>query len=207
MKNWTELETPEAVNSGLAAPHISEIVLQTSQFDTMKRWYTTFLGAAPFFVQTPATGFKPVGSYKGKLPAISICFIRVSLQFPYSQVLALFEVPGLEGPSVMHNGLHHMQFRLAGLSEHFDRFERLQSVGIVPTRACNHGPGTSFYYSDPDSNVVEMSAPNFKTEEEYLAFFKTPEYQKNPAGLDVDAGEYVGRFRSGVPQEELVRIG
>ena len=207
MTNWTELETPETLNSGLVAPHISEIVLQTSQFEMMKRWYTTFLGVAPFFVKTPATGFKPVGSYKGKLPAVSICFIRVSFQFPYSQVLALFEVPDLEGQSVRHSGLHHMQFRLEGLSQQFERYERLRSVGIVPVRACNHGPGTSFYYADPDSNVVELSSPNFKTEEDYLAFFQTPGYQKNPAGLDVDADEYVGRFRDGVPQEELVRIG
>jgi hypothetical protein len=70
----------------------------------------------------------------------------------------------------------------------------------------NHGPSTSFYYRDPDGNVVELSAVNFSTEAEYVAFVNSEAFKKNIAGIEIEAAEFIAKYRSGVPQAELVRI-
>ena len=70
----------------------------------------------------------------------------------------------------------------------------------------NHGPGTSFYYTDPDGNTVELSGPNFDNEAEYLAYFDSEAYRTNIAGIVIDPDEYAARFRRGVAQADLVRI-
>lgn len=68
------------------------------------------------------------------------------------------------------------------------------------------GPSTSFYYRDPDGNAVALSAVNFSTEAEYVGFVNSDAFQRNIAGIEIDADKFVARFRSGVPQEELVRV-
>ena len=55
-------------------------------------------------------------------------------------------------------------------------------------------------------NVVTISDANFDTEVEYLAYLASDTYRANPSGLEIDADEYVARYRRGVPQAELVRI-
>jgi hypothetical protein len=62
------------------------------------------------------------------------------------------------------------------------------------------------HYRDPDGNAVELSGPNFDTEEEYLAYFDSEAYRKNISGIAVDPDAFVARYRSGVPQPELVRV-
>jgi hypothetical protein len=82
----------------------------------------------------------------------------------------------------------------------------LRAQGIVPAKAYNHGPGTSFYYRDPDNNLVELSAVNFIDEKDYLAYYSSESYRKNVSGIPVDADTYVARYRAGTAQAELVRI-
>jgi hypothetical protein len=103
-------------------------------------------------------------------------------------------------------GLNHVQFKCETLGAALDRYERLKAVGISPVRSCNHGPGTSFYYRDPDGNTMEISGPNLATETEYRAYFQTESFRRNPRGVATDPDELVARFRRGVPQAELVRI-
>ncbi len=79
-------------------------------------------------------------------------------------------------------------------------------LGILPHRMANHGPGTSFYYRDPNRNIVELSASNFVTEAEYREFFTSEGYKRNPSGIEIEADAYIARYRSGVPLSELVKI-
>ena len=88
----------------------------------------------------------------------------------------------------------------------FDRYEALRDLGIKPYRTMNHGPSTSFYYRDPDGNGVELSAMNFPTETEYSTFVTSEAFKKNISGLAIDADDFVSRYRSGVPQAELIRL-
>ena len=73
----------------------------------------------------------------------------------------------------------------------FARFEALKECGILPEYTWNHGPGTSFYYKDPDGNMMELSAPNFDNENDYLAYFTTDSYRRNITGIKINADEYV----------------
>jgi hypothetical protein len=95
---------------------------------------------------------------------------------------------------------------LPTISDLFDRYEELALHDIVPARSANHGLDTSFYYRDPDNNQLELSASNYLTEPEVMAFFHSEAFRRNPAGIDVDPAEYVGRYRNGASLEEPRRI-
>ncbi len=184
------------------APQFSEVVLKTSSFARMKDWYENLLQVKAFFVRDDAKQASWTGAW-------GIAFIRLYHQHPYTQVLGLFEVPAVSGKAdglKGEPGLHHMQLRHQGLDHLFSRFEALRAQGIVPERAWNHGPGTSFYYRDPDGNMVELSAVNYADEEAYLAYYRSESYRRNVSGIEIDPGEYVARYRSGVTQQELVSM-
>jgi catechol 2,3-dioxygenase-like lactoylglutathione lyase family enzyme len=165
---------------------ITEVVLQTARWQEMKDWYSAFLGVEPYFETE------------------TMCFRRVSDK--QNQLFVLFHFPDLaERPDAVP-GLNHVQFKCNTLTEAFDRYERLKAVGIRPQRSFNHGPGTSFYYRDPDGNTMEISGPNLGTEAEYRAYVQTEAFRRNPRGIAIDPDEFVAKFRSGTPQPELVRI-
>ncbi|TWT14101.1 VOC family protein [Reyranella sp. CPCC 100927] len=193
-----------SLNSDLSAPRLSEIVLKTSRFEDMKIWYQGVLGVAPFYEHNPA-GSSPAGAQE-RATDIRLCFIRLHLDHPYAQMLAIFEIPGTRDVPGNDPGLHHMQFRNGSMTDLFTRYDRLKALGILPHRTANHGPGTSFYYRDPDQNVVELSANNFATVEEYKAYFTSDGYKRNPSGIEIDANDYIARFRRGTPLADLVKI-
>lgn len=202
---------PSQVTADLKGVRISEIILQTSRYDDLKQWYMAVLGQKPFVENArpnkpiSRTG-QPEGGKQVHARSVRLCFFRLHIDYPYTQVFGLFEIDGLGDKPTNDPGLNHMQFRHESLEHAISRYEKLRSFGILPYRTANHGPGTSFYYHDLDGNVVEMSGPNFPTEKEYLDYFQSESYRNNISGIDVDPEEYVGRYRSGTPQPELVRI-
>ena len=99
-----------------------------------------------------------------------------------------------------------MQFRYGSLGILVESYERLRNAGVRPFRSANHGPGTSLYYRDPDGNVVELSATNFDTEAEYLAYFDSEAFRRNISGVEIDPDDFAARCRSGVAQRDLVRV-
>ena len=123
-----------------------------------------------------------------------------------SQVLGLFGIDSLAGADAAGPGLHHFQFGVAALGELVDQHEHMASIGIRPHRAANHGQATSFYFRDPDGNIVEFSCSNFDTMEEEIAFMSGPVFAANPSGLELNADRFVSRFRAGDPLDELLRL-
>lgn len=205
MDQAMESEKSVPLTNGLEALRISEIVLKTSQFQEIRNWYVDALGVEPFYENKPET----VGGKDGEFLRASdvrLCFIRIHMDYPYTQTLAIFEVPNLERTTPENPGLHHMQFRHSDLAALINRYDRFTAAGWKPHRTANHGPSTSFYYFDPDGNNVEFSGPNYPTEEEYVAFMSSDAYRNNPSGIEIDVEDFVDRFKSGVPQSELVRI-
>ena len=193
--------------AGLTPPRLSEVVLKTSRYREMKAWYETVLGVKAHFEHTPPDWEQRRAGLSERLPLeLKLCFIRVAHSYPYSQVLALFDYPELRAPEGT-SGLHHLQFRNADLPELLRRYEGLRAQGIRPYKSFNHGPATAFYFDDPDGNLVELSAANFPTEAEYLAFMKSPAFAANPVGVAVDPDRLVERMLAGEPVAELARIG
>ncbi len=95
---------------------------------------------------------------------------------------------------------------VSSLSELIAQYERMTTQGARPHRAANHGQATSFYFRDPDRNIVEFSCPNFATTEEEEAFMAGPVFAANPSGLELDPERFVARFQSGDSKAELLRL-
>jgi catechol-2,3-dioxygenase len=188
----------------LPAPRISEIVLRTSQFDKMLQWYQLVLSTKPSF-EYDVPGGGPHGNSRA-VDFHKLRFLRVFSEFPYTQVLALFEIPDLEKPSIKVGGLHHMQFRHASLNDWVKRHDFLKEKGIVPYQTFNHGPSMSLYYEDPDGNLAEISAPNYTSDAEYKNFFASPAFARNPAGIEVDTEAFIARFKAGEDRMKLVAL-
>jgi len=176
-----------------------EVILKTTRYNDLKSWYCQVLDTQPM-LETERTVEPGAGG------AIQLCFIRPASDFPFFMTLGIFDVPGLRQPDPTVPGLHHFQIRFASIDDLFGRYEALAPRGIVPARSANHGPGTSFYYRDPDANQVELAASNYATELEVNALLQSEAFRRNPSGIDVDPVKYVGRYREGVSLEELRRI-
>jgi catechol-2,3-dioxygenase len=183
---------------GKAAIRFGEVVLRTSQYDAMKSWYAKVLDTDPMFEseRKEITG-----------PGMrQMCLIRSYSEFPFTETLAIFDFAELRQNDQTVSGMDHFQMQFASIDDLFDRYEALTALGIVPIRSANHGPSTSFYYRDPDGNRMELSVKNYATEAETLAFMQSEAFRRNPAGIDVDPAEYVGKYRGGLSLEELRRI-
>jgi catechol 2,3-dioxygenase-like lactoylglutathione lyase family enzyme len=167
---------------------ISEIILHTTNYEAMKGWYQRLFGGLK-----PAVEESPNGTMKSFPEVLRLCFLRIHSNYPFTQVLGLFEVKSLKEKG--GTGLNHMQFREASLDNLFERYEMLKAAGILPKKPYNHGPATSFYYVDPDGNEVEISATNFPTEKEYLDYLKSDVFKKNPEGERVDPDAYIAQHR------------
>jgi hypothetical protein len=102
---------------------ISETILKTGQLDVMKPWYRTVLEVDPFLEHAPPKGVEP-GDFGGQTRAsdLHMCFFRLSMQYPYTQTIGIFEEPGVSAmvPKTTP-GLHHMQLMMPGLSVLIDK--------------------------------------------------------------------------------------
>lgn len=125
---------------------------------------------------------------------------------PHSQVLALFGIDSLIGTDASGPGLHHFQFGVSTLGDLISQHEHMASIGARPHRAANHGQATSFYYRDPDGNIIEFSCANFATTEEEVAFMSGPVFAANPSGRELDPDRFTARYRAGDPESELLRL-
>ena len=73
---------------------MSEIILHTKKFEEMRAWYRRLFGNVE-----PATDVDAEKKL-GFLPEVDrICFLRLHFQYPYTQVLGLFEIKDLVKPA------------------------------------------------------------------------------------------------------------
>lgn len=86
-----------------------------------------------------------------------------------------------------------MQLRNASPGILCERYRRLRRDGVQPHRAMDHGPSTSFYYRDPDGNVVEIAAGNFSSGDRMLESFTKESYRRNPGGDPIDPEAFAAR--------------
>jgi catechol 2,3-dioxygenase-like lactoylglutathione lyase family enzyme len=197
----------------LPSLRIAEIVLQTGRFDELKTWYAAILGRPWSIENEPraATIAHEHGDGGKQVHASRVrsCFMILDKEQaaqPFGQLFALFAIDGIGSHPTGDPGLNHMQFKHGSMADLVRHVELLRDAGIVPHRSANHGPITSFYYRDPDQNVVELCCNNFETFEEWIAYFASPAFKANPSGADVDFASFLARFHSGIPLAELVRL-
>ena len=172
---------------------ISETILKTGRLDAMKTWYRTVLEVEPFFEHAPSPDTRPA-DYGGQTRAsdLRMCFFRLSLDYPHTQTIGLFEEPGTSlEPATGKPGLHHMQLMCDSLDRLCDEYDRLVGEGMRPHRSADHGPMTSFYYRDPDGNNVELTAQNFPTVEAMVEFMESDAFKANPSGTELEPEAFV----------------
>ncbi|KAJ9149938.1 hypothetical protein NKR23_g4083 [Pleurostoma richardsiae] len=100
-------------------------------------------------------------------------------------------------------GIYHIAFTLDSLADLATSYEQKKANGITPHWPVNHGMSTSMYYFDPDGNEFEMQVDNFDTAEQARQFMATPEYAKNPIGVDMDVDDFIRRVRSGEDEASI----
>lgn len=66
-----------------------------------------------------------------RLDTERFCFRRLHSDYPYTQLLVIFNRPELEGEPRTGPGLDHMQFRCASLEELLVRYARLKAAGTA----------------------------------------------------------------------------
>lgn len=203
-----------AASADIPAPWISEVVMQTNQFELVKAWYAAILGGEWFMENTPSgappkddrTGAGGPGGKQVFASDVRACFMRLPAPPPYSLTFAIFELKHLDTAPSRDPGMNHMQLKHPDLEALIRRLEVLRDHGIHPHRSSNHGPVTSFYFRDPDANIVELCIDNFDTPAEKAAFVQSPAFRANPSGVSLDRDEFIARYRSGVPKAELLAI-
>lgn len=202
------IETLQTNVRTLAPLHLNEIVMQTNRYDAMRAWYAAALGVEWSMDNRPSTPasekYQP-GERQVRAVDVRASFGRIGTA-PSSITFALFELPWLRTSSNMEPGINHTNFREADLDTLVKRVEFLRDAGIDPHRVSNHGPVMSFYFKDPDENIVEFCSMNFDTPEEMAVFVKSEAFQKNPSGIELKRDEFLARYHSGIPKKELLKI-
>lgn len=140
-------------------PKLHHYGLLTANLDAMTEWYRKVLGMSV--------------NHRSKIPAIA----RFTRQGPPFSAFAFvsndemdhrvvfFEIPKavVDPNRRQHTGLQHVAFECATMDDLLGTYVRLKNLGIQPLWAADHGVGTSFYYEDPDRNVVEVFVNNYGT--------------------------------------------
>jgi catechol-2,3-dioxygenase len=176
-------------------PHlrIGEVVLRTGRYDAMRAWYRLVLELEPYYENLPTDKDESEVTRAEWATRVRLAFFRLALDHPYQQVIAVFELSGTGDVDANAAGLHHMQLREPSLHSLAADYRRLAAHGVLPFRTVDHGPSTSFYYRDPDANVVELSAPNHATIEAYLESLDSAEFRRNPSGTPIDPSSLVSQ--------------
>jgi catechol 2,3-dioxygenase len=167
-------------------PLLHHVQLKTTRLEEMVEWYSTVLGMVVCHRGSGATWLTNDDA---------------------NHRLALLSTPKLtdDEDKLSHTGLHHTAWEYPTLDDLLMTYTRLKAAGKLPHRTVNHGPITSFYYSDPDGNSIEMQVDNYNDWRESVKFFKTEAFIKDPFGPGVDPEELIAQRQAGVDPEELAR--
>jgi catechol 2,3-dioxygenase-like lactoylglutathione lyase family enzyme len=175
---------------------LSEVVLRTTIYDRLCDFYSLLLAQPRSVEMTPPPSADPDDPSR-------ICFFDFYFDPPYTQRIAIFECKDI-GSGPTSRGLHHFQLRPPTIEALVDLYSTLKNSGHLPTEAANHGPGTSFYYHDPDGNKIELSSLNFSSREEMQKLMATDGFKSNPEGFPLDPERLIASRRSGRDLREMI---
>lgn len=163
----------------------AHIVLRTSRYEAMRRFYTSLLIAETAFRND------------------FVDFIRYDDEH---HRIVLVNTPDAPDPAPGSVGTAHIAFTYDSLGELLGTHERAASLGIDPVWCINHGITTSIYYQDPDGMMVETQYDNMDNDAAD-AFMNGPYFAINPLGVDFDPVLLTRRYEEGWPLQDLLRQG
>lgn len=163
---------------------LAHIVLNTYRSQEMTVWYCAVIGAEIAYSNPPIT------------------FLRYDDEH---HRIGFAQMPGeLHEKDTASPGLQHIAFTFGSAREVLTKYEELKAVDILPRVTCNHGPTISFYYRDPDGNIVEMMVDRFATMDDAIDFMNGEIFARNPVGFTIDPEEMLVQMRAGASEEELL---
>ena len=165
-------------------PILHHVQLKTNRLEEMIEWYSDVIGLTI--------------SYRGSGAAWLT-------NDESNHRLALLSTPKLtdDPKKIDHIGLHHTGWEFPHLDDLLATYARLRDRGELPHRTVNHGVTTSFYYTDPDGNSVELQVDNFADWRESVHFFTGDEFASDPFGPGVNPEALIAQREAGVEPREL----
>lgn len=122
--------------------------------------------------------------------------------------VAILQTPDVvpKPQDMQHAGVDHVAFAYSSLTALARTYKALKDPATLkdlkgrtisplrPIWSVNHGPTTSLYYRDPDSNKIELQVDNFDSAESADAFMSGSAFEENPIGTDFDPEEWSRRI-------------
>jgi catechol 2,3-dioxygenase-like lactoylglutathione lyase family enzyme len=168
----------------IAPAQLHHIAFRTAGGEQMRAFYLSFLGVHPTLEVEGFAGFY----------TFDLAHHR----------LVLFSNPSSMEAASNKTGMHHVAFEHDSVDDLMRVYQRLKRKGILPQFAMNHGPTVSFYYQDPDRNVIELQIDNFgpdprKSLEVMYALQSSP----NPLGVILNPETYLAAWQAGATLAQL----
>lgn len=179
------------VEDGAAMAHFHHVNLKTTRPEEMVAWYGEVLGLQVVARVSGGIWMSNDGS-NHRLALVTADALGRELT--------------ADSDRADHDGLLHTAWEFGSLDQLLAAYSRLKAGAIEPYRTVTHGPTTSFYYEDPDSNQVELQADNFSDWSASRAYMERSEdFRADPFGPDVDPELMIADREEGVETEEVVR--
>jgi len=136
-------------------PRLQHYGLITAHLDAMLDWYRIVLG-----MTVNHRADVPPEAVRHGAPFSAFAFVSNDER---DHRVVFFQMPNVsvDPDRRRHTGLQHVAFECPTLDDLLGTYVRLKGSGIVPVWAADHGVGISFYYEDPDRNIVELNVNNY----------------------------------------------
>ena len=170
-------------NSPLLHPTLQHFGVLTSRLERMVDWYGKVVGMTTRYSASRA-------------PEAGVSVTFLSNDSSHHR-LAIITIPELQEDTdkKVHAKLQHIAFEYATLDDLLNSYARVKGLGIEPVLTTDHGPAISFYYKDPDSNIVEVFVD--------LGNWDMLDFHKKSMGTFVDADKLVAARQTGMSLAEL----
>jgi catechol-2,3-dioxygenase len=160
------------------------VFLRTNKYPEMVAFYKKLLNAEARF-ESPRISF--------------LCFDEEHHR------IAISAMPGTGDKVKTSAGLEHIAFGFNTVEDLLLSYRQRKKLGILPVWCVNHGITLSIYYEDPDGNRLETQVDVFDTVDAATDFMMSPEFKKNPIGVDFDPEDLVLRLQKGEDAKSIMK--
>jgi catechol 2,3-dioxygenase len=185
-------ELQDANARGIARPRLHHFGIATVRCDEMVEWYGHVFGMGI------------VAEFE--FPTMDLTFVTNDLAHHSAVFLSAQDLQDetLERKQ-SHTRIQHLAWEYETIDELLQTWERLNGVAIEPVLCTCHGVSFSFYYRDPDGNLIELMTDAWAVPGKSLEYMKSPELAADPSGGLVDPAKLIEARSNGVELDELRR--